>query len=159
MLPGKISIGVLLPVSFSNTEIKSMGDKSHQLLPIDRRHFLALIAAGLAPATPATAKGEPVVDVGPASLYATNGVYDKFRDQGFFLVQEGGKLKALSSYCTHRKCKLAVETNHMFNCPCHGSTFSEDGKVLQGPAKKDLPIFSTSNLPNGHLGVSLVRTG
>jgi Rieske Fe-S protein len=136
-----------------------MGDESHELSPIDRRHFLALIAAGLAPATPTPAKGEQVVDVGPASLYAADGVYDKFRDLGFFLVQEGGKLKALSSYCTHRRCKLMVETNHTFNCPCHGSTFSEDGKVLQGPAKKDLPIFPTNNLPNGHLGVSLVKAG
>jgi Rieske Fe-S protein len=136
-----------------------MGDESQESSSIDRRHFLALIAAGLAPATPATAKGEQIVDVGPASLYAANGVYDKFRDLGFFLVQEGGKLKALSSYCTHRTCKLTTGTNHTFNCPCHGSTFSQDGKVLQGPAKKDLPIFPTSNLPNGHLGVSLVKAG
>ncbi|MBV8585533.1 MAG: Rieske (2Fe-2S) protein [Verrucomicrobia bacterium] len=135
-----------------------MGDESQEPSSIDRRHFLALMAAGLAPVT-ATAKGEQVVDVGPASLYAANGVYDKFRDLGFFLVQEGGKLKALSSYCTHRTCKLKTETNHTFSCPCHGSTFSDDGKVLQGPAKKDLPIFPTNNLSNGHLGVSLVRTG
>jgi Rieske Fe-S protein len=137
-----------------------MRDESQEPSSIDRRHFLALMAVGLAPATAATAKakGEELVDVGPAILYAANGVYDKFRDLGFFLVQEGGKLKALSSYCTHRRCKLTAETNHTFNCPCHGSTFSEDGKVLQGPAKKDLAIFPTSSLPNGHLGVTILKT-
>ena len=135
-----------------------MGDESQEPSSIDRRHFLTLMAAGLTPVT-AKAKGEEVVDVGPASLYATNGVYDKFRDLGFFLVQQGGKLKALPSYCTHRRCKLTAGANRTFSCPCHGSTFNEDGKVLQGPAKKDLPTFPTNSLPNGHLGVSVVKTG
>jgi nitrite reductase/ring-hydroxylating ferredoxin subunit len=134
-----------------------MIDESQEPSPIHRRHFLALMAAGLAPATAAQAMAADVVDAGPVTLYAANAVYDKFRDQGFFLVQQG-KLKALSSYCTHRKCKLRAETSRTFNCPCHGSTFSQDGKVLQGPAKKDLPILFTNHLPNGHLGVSLVRT-
>jgi nitrite reductase/ring-hydroxylating ferredoxin subunit len=135
-----------------------MRDESQEPSSIDRRHFLAIMAAGLAPATTAKASAADVVDAGPVGLYAADGVYDKFHDQGFFLVREGGKLKALSSYCTHRKCKLTAEANCTFNCPCHGSTFSADGKIVQGPAKKDLPILSTYNLPNGHLGVSLVRT-
>jgi cytochrome b6-f complex iron-sulfur subunit len=127
---------------------------------IDRRHFLALGAAGLTPA--AISRGvsakEQQVDIGQASLYSGDGVYDKFRDRGFFLIRKGGKLTALSSYCTHRKCKLAAEPDHTFTCKCHGSTFTQEGKVTEGPAKRDLPVFGTSTSGNGHLVVNVPVT-
>lgn len=127
---------------------------------IDRRHFLALVAAGLTPA--AISRGvsakEQQVDIGQASLYSADGVYDKFRDRGFFLIRKGGKLTALSSYCTHRKCKLAAEPDHTFTCKCHGSTFTQEGKVTEGPAKRDLPVFGTSTSGNGHLVVNVPVT-
>ena len=31
----------------------------------------------------------------------------------------------------------------IYTCPCHGSEFSVKGKVLEGPADKDLKIFKT----------------
>jgi Rieske Fe-S protein len=136
-----------------------MGNKTDQNAHrcIDRRHFLALIAAGLGPAS--VSNGVPakpqLVDAGQASLYASDGLYDKFHDQGFFLVRKDGKLVALSSYCTHRKCKLAAESDRTFTCKCHGSTFSQDGKVTEGPAKRDLPIFPISTGSNGHLIVNV----
>jgi Rieske Fe-S protein len=127
---------------------------------IDRRHFLALVAAGLTPA--AISRGvsakEQQVDIGQASLYSADGVYDKFRDRGFFLIRKGGKLTALSSYCTHRKCTLAAELDHTFTCKCHGSTFTQEGKVTEGPAKRDLPVFGTSTSGNGHLVVNVPVT-
>jgi len=126
---------------------------------VDRRHFLTLMAAGLVPATTAQAgpRAEQIFDVGPASRYATNGIYDKFRNQGFFLVQQAGQLKALSAYCTHEGCKVTAEANRTFHCHCHGSRFSEDGKVTHGPAKKDLPTLRISSLRNGDLGVGVPR--
>ncbi len=139
-----------------------MEHEMDQSLPsgMDRRHFLALVAAGLTPA--AVSKGAPanaqVVDIGQANMYAADGVYDKFRDRGFFLIRKGGKLTALSSYCTHRKCKLAAEPDHTFTCKCHGSTFAQDGKVTEGPAKRDLPAFALSTRGNGHLTVDVPVT-
>jgi Rieske Fe-S protein len=124
---------------------------------MDRRQFLALAAAGLT--TAAVSKGAPAkeqaVDVGPASLYAADGLYDKFRDQGFFLLRKSGKLTAISSYCTHRKCKVSSESDHTFACKCHGSTFSAEGKVTAGPAKRDLPYLPISTGGNGRLIVSV----
>jgi cytochrome b6-f complex iron-sulfur subunit len=139
-----------------------MENNANQSTPsgIDRRHFLALVAAGLTPTTisrGASAK-EQQVDIGQASLYTADGVYDKFRDRGFFLIRKGGKLTALSSYCTHRKCKLAAEPDHTFACKCHGSTFTQEGKVTEGPAKRDLPVFATSTSGNGHLVVGVPVT-
>ena len=124
---------------------------------IGRRGFLALMTAGLAmvqESTAATTKSH-LVDVGPANLYASDGIYDKFRDLGFFLVQANGKLVALSAFCTHRICKLTAQANHTFQCNCHGSKFTEEGKVTEGPAKRDLPILPMSAAGNGHLLVDL----
>src|SRR4051812_12063518 len=82
------------------------------------------------------------VDAGPAGTYAADGVYEGFRGQGFFLVRQGGRLFALSSICTHRICKLDVEKDHSFHCPCHGSNFDPNGKVTEGPAVRDLPVYA-----------------
>jgi Rieske Fe-S protein len=49
----------------------------------------------------------------------------------------------LSAICTHLKCKLNLsDDKSKFECPCHHSEFSLDGKVLKKPAKKDLPEYS-----------------
>jgi Rieske Fe-S protein len=53
------------------------------------------------------------------------------------------KFTALSTVCTHKKCDLDY-TGSGFECPCHGSTFNKSGKVLTGPAKKNLRSYSTS---------------
>lgn len=96
-----------------------------------------------------------VWNAGPAGDYARDGVYTRFRDQGFFIVRQGGKLFALSSICTHRKCKLTAEPDHSFFCECHSSTFDPDGHVTKGPARRDLPTYSAVVDENGQL---LVKT-
>ena len=85
-----------------------------------------------------------VVDAGPAEKFAAEGVYDAFRNRGFFLVRRGGKLFALAALCTHRAARLKAEPDHTFYCERHGSKFSPDGHVTHGPARRDLPVFTTS---------------
>lgn len=52
---------------------------------------------------------------------------------------EQGELHALSPVCTHMKCSVAWNNaEQSWDCPCHGSRFSYDGKVLTGPADHDL---------------------
>lgn len=96
-----------------------------------------------------------VVDAGPASRYGPDGVYDHFRDQGFFVIRKGKRLLALSAFCTHRKCKLTAEPDRSFYCECHGSTFDPNGKVTAGPAKRDLPMFPVVVNESGHLLVEV----
>ncbi len=96
---------------------------------------------------------ERVVNAGQASKYAAEGVYDGLSSLGFFVVRKRDKLLAISAVCTHKKCKLVAEEDHSFYCKCHGSTFSPDGKVTQGPARRDLPVLTTFTDESGQLFV------
>ena len=41
--------------------------------------------------------------------------------------------------CPHLGCKLVFnEIEKTWDCPCHGSRFNIGGKVISGPAKKDI---------------------
>lgn len=53
------------------------------------------------------------------------------------LYREGGSIKALSLVCTHQEC-LISQDERGFVCPCHGSRFDIEGRVLTGPATQDL---------------------
>ena len=51
-----------------------------------------------------------------------------------------GKIHRHSAICTHLQC--IVQWNPVektWDCPCHGSRFDPEGKVLMGPAVDDLP--------------------
>ncbi len=44
--------------------------------------------------------------------------------------------------CTHQACEVEVQGDH-YACPCHGSEFDVQGRVLQGPADAPLQTFKT----------------
>jgi Rieske Fe-S protein len=118
---------------------------------MNRRQFLFLTAAaGAAGATGCDAarsgdrsavRPERVINAGPVADYAADGVHDRFRNLGFFIVRRRESLIVLSSVCTHRKCKLEAEADRSFYCPCHGSTFDPTGHVMRGPAIRNLPVL------------------
>jgi glycine/D-amino acid oxidase-like deaminating enzyme/nitrite reductase/ring-hydroxylating ferredoxin subunit len=50
-----------------------------------------------------------------------------------------GNLNAYSAICPHLGCVLQWnEIERSFDCPCHGSRFTCEGKVINGPASTDL---------------------
>src|SRR4051794_24087243 len=52
---------------------------------------------------------------------------------------DGGTLHAVSAVCTHLGCQVQWNgAERSWDCPCHGSRFGPDGRVLQGPAVKGL---------------------
>lgn len=123
-------------------------------MKINRRQFLILTAgvvAGCKTGDNPVAKEERSVNAGLASNYAADGIYNNFQDQGFFVIRKGGKLFALSAFCTHRKCKLSAEPDRSFYCKCHGSTFDPGGHVTEGPATRDLPVFPAFTNEQGRL--------
>jgi len=119
---------------------------------MNRRQFLittaAVVTAGCGSIENANdsgkARGSRVINAGPASHYAADGVYDAFVDEGFFVISKQGKLTILSAICTHRRCKLKAEPDHSFYCKCHGSTFDPSGHAVTGPAKRPLPVLSST---------------
>jgi Rieske Fe-S protein len=49
---------------------------------------------------------------------------------------------AVDIKCTHRGCDVNYDSDaKIFECPCHGSTFSLKGAVTKGPATKPLGYY------------------
>jgi Rieske Fe-S protein len=79
------------------------------------RKFRAALPANLAP-------GQPFVPPG--------------RSVALFRDEQG--VHAVSIVCTHLGCIVKPSATG-FDCPCHGSRFAPDGKVIKGPAPAPLP--------------------
>lgn len=55
---------------------------------------------------------------------------------------ENGKIHAVSPDCSHLGCRLTFNPElKSWDCPCHGSRFDVDGKVLDNPAIRDLEKY------------------
>lgn len=53
---------------------------------------------------------------------------------------ENQQVHLVSAVCTHLKCIVHWNPSEKsWDCPCHGSRFDIDGKVIEGPAFRDLP--------------------
>ncbi len=59
---------------------------------------------------------------------------------------DNNEFAALSARCTHAGCCVSpYDVQQGFiNCSCHGSRFSAEGQVLQGPASQPLKRYATS---------------
>lgn len=59
-----------------------------------------------------------------------------------------------SAVCTHLGCTVQYfSSDRRFHCPCHGSVFAPDGKVLHGPAPKPLEWLEVTMARDGQLRV------
>jgi cytochrome b6-f complex iron-sulfur subunit len=71
-----------------------------------------------------------------------------------------GEIVAYSLVCTHLGCTLGrskAPSASGFECPCHGSRFDENGKVLAGPAQKPLSILRVEILAGDMLKLHAAR--
>ena len=57
-----------------------------------------------------------------------------------FLTRTPDGYTALYLECTHKKCEVRPNPKTL-KCPCHGSEFDHQGKVLTGPAEDALKSF------------------
>ena len=87
--------------------------------------------------TVAVDSGSPLSAVGGAALVQSSG--------GNFLVAHTAaeSFVALTSICTHETCTITGFGSQTYVCPCHGSTFDVNGRVLAGPAPSALRSFPT----------------
>jgi cytochrome b6-f complex iron-sulfur subunit len=75
------------------------------------------------------------------------------------IINDGGKISAVSGVCTHLGCKLQPDDNNRkLNCPCHQTAFSWSGKVLYyrlKAAPANLPQIP-SRVNNGQVELYIV---
>lgn len=68
-------------------------------------------------------------------------------EHDFILFESEQGPWAISRKCTHLGCRLNFrEKENLLICPCHHSKFTKEGKRVDGPARKDLPIFNVAKM-------------
>ena len=65
-------------------------------------------------------------------------------DWDILLVKDADNYKAVEMKCTHHDNPLVASTTGL-HCTDHGSRFDNLGKVLEGPADKNLKTFRTTH--------------
>lgn len=145
--------------------------------PMERRSFLVWLASiGLAAsglftgATVAQALMPPArsidgktkvgtLSVGRLSdLQVGKPVLVEYGDDALFLIKKStNDVAVLSQTCPHVGCKVAFNAATMnFDCPCHASSFSIDGKRLGGPAPRGL-YEAAFEVVDGEIRVSGIK--
>ncbi|WP_346985319.1 FAD-dependent oxidoreductase [Chryseobacterium sp. POE27] len=65
----------------------------------------------------------------------------KYEGESYALYKEtNGTVHLVKSTCPHAKCEVRWNSAELsWDCPCHGSRFNINGKLLTGPTVRDLP--------------------
>ncbi len=84
------------------------------------------------------------------------GLVKKLEEKRIYVFSEKEGFHAISGVCTHLGCIVAI-TESGFQCPCHGSKFNRDGKVIAGPAPRPLPWLKMSQSVDGNLVVNAAK--
>ena len=155
-------------------------------MSLDRRKFQAALVFGFGAvmsaalavpavaylfAVPASRRKQGWIDAGDISQVPLNSpeevVFRKTRVDGWKVVNERTtawvirksptEVLALAPQCTHLGCAYHWDAERKeFECPCHTSAFSMDGKVLSGPAPRPLDQYAVK-LDGNRLLVGEIR--
>jgi len=142
---------------------------AHEKTEITRRDFLGLAAIGgaiissLSVLTGVFRMFKPNVryeestkfKLGKAEDYPS-GTIRKLDEKGLFIFSKEDGLYAISAICTHLGC-IVNQTEWGFQCPCHGSRYNETGKVIAGPAPRNLDWHEISLALDGTLEVDTAK--
>jgi Rieske Fe-S protein len=82
-----------------------------------------------------TRKADDVTAIAPGG-----GAVVKVRGRNLGVYRdEDGTPHAVSPVCTHLGCVVGWNpAEKTWDCPCHGSRYSREGRVIQGPTVRDL---------------------
>ncbi len=146
-----------------------MGDENQDNAGLSRRSFLGLASLGAVLLSSLTVLAGVLRLTKPNVYYEESkkfkigkpenfpvGVVKKLEDQRVYIFSENEGLHDISSVCTHLGCIVAI-TEEGFQCPCHGSKFNLEGKVIAGPAPSNLPWWEISQSLDGTLIVDATK--
>lgn len=83
-----------------------------------------------------------VVKLSENTALSKTGGSVKINDELMLIRNSETTFLAVKTICSHKGCDVELEGDK-FVCPCHGSEYTMDGKVTQGPAKDNLKTFET----------------
>ncbi|HSP00026.1 MAG TPA: FAD-dependent oxidoreductase, partial [Thioalkalivibrio sp.] len=82
-------------------------------------------------------------DMGPG----TGGIVEAADEKIGLYVEAQGKRHLVKPVCTHMGCPLHWnELEESYDCACHGSRFTKEGFLIEGPARRDLERLSENQL-------------
>lgn len=138
-------------------------NKKQETINISRRMFLKLgfWITGLASAwgalrflsyeTPQDTLA-PFITMDKPNSY-TNGSMTYAQEVKAWLIHDKKGFYSISAICTHLGCTVN-EKEGQFICPCHESKYEKSGKVIQGPATKNLPHFEVYLSKNNQIVIN-----
>jgi cytochrome b6-f complex iron-sulfur subunit len=138
--------------------------------PVPRRDFLGLAGlwtAGIAiagsilgmarlPKPSVLPEASARFRVGKLSDYPP-GTVKEFTEHKVRVTATEQGVQALSLICTHLGCIVGANEEGGFDCPCHGSHFNGQGRVIGGPAPSPLAWLAISQAADGSLVVDKKR--
>lgn len=79
-----------------------------------------------------------IIDLSTPAYSSLNSAGGSVVIHGIIIANTGNDIfVSLDSTCTHQGCTIDYDlTSNTFPCPCHGSTFSTTGAVINGPASR-----------------------
>ncbi len=147
--------GILEMKSAPISAVEDTDTGLHEEIAVNRREFLTYAwgaAVGLLVAQTGAASylflsprfrvGEfgGKIGVGAAAALPMIGAAPEQQPDGkFWLVNTEAGPRALYMVCTHLGCLYKWnDEDGRFRCPCHGSEFSREGRLVKGPATRGL---------------------
>ena len=146
-----------------------MSDKPHDLEP--RRDFLGnaafwtttgalgFAALGIARMPkPGVFPGQSSqVKIGLPGEYPVGSEPTRVPGQNLYVLHDEEGYAVIGALCTHLGCVVSASGDG-FSCPCHGSQFARDGRVVQGPAPSPLAWYEVTLAPDGQMVVDTKKT-
>lgn len=146
-----------------------MSSETHDKEGVTRRDFLGLASLGavilssLAVLAGIFRMSKPNVRYEESTRFKVGkpenfpvGIVKKLDDRGVFVFANDDGIHAISSVCTHLGCLVNI-AEWGFQCPCHGSKYNGNGKVISGPAPRSLAWLEISQNVDGSLEVDTAK--
>jgi cytochrome b6-f complex iron-sulfur subunit len=92
-------------------------------------------------------------DIGPPAQFPPESV-TFLPDRRVFVFNTVDGFYCISSVCTHLGCNVK-RAGRGFECPCHGSQYDQNGRVISGPAPRPLSWYAITLSPREELVVDL----